>query len=103
GHVFPAGWQRDRIQHDQRDPGDQRESAAHVVGNDTVDDVEADLFTVRQDEGRAPQHDPEPAQDAQLLGPGEGPVEDVAGNDLNDEAGEHGRYQDDRDVLCAPV
>ena len=73
-----------------------------------VDDVEADLVPFAQDEGGAPQRAPDPAQHADLVGPAERIVEDVARDDLEDEAQEHrqqqqrGRYSPRAGAASAP-
>ena len=66
-----------------------------------VDDVEADLVVVRQHERRAPQHDPHPAEDGDLVGPAERLVQQVAKYDLQQERDEHQRHQHDGDVVGA--
>jgi hypothetical protein len=95
--------QRDGEQHDDGDAGDDSEDAAHLLAGRAVDDVEADLVLLAQDEGRAPQGAPDPAQHAGLVGPAERIIEDVARRDLQDETQEHRQEQQGGDILRAPA
>jgi hypothetical protein len=99
GDVVPRRRQRQRHQHDERDARDDGEDAARRRGDDVVDDVEADLVGIGDDERSTPQHQPDPAQHRHLLGPAERLVEDVAERDLQQERSEHRRDQHDRDVV----
>ena len=96
-HVLPGGGQRPREQHDQRDAADQRERPLHRRPHGAIDDVEAHLLAVGEDERRRPQHHPHPAEDRDLLGPAERAIEHVAKEDLQQEAHEHRRDERDGD------
>ena len=67
----------------------------------TIDYVEAHLVFFAQDECGAPQGAPDPTEDADLVRPAERLVEDIARNDLENEAQKHGNQQQRGDVLRA--
>ena len=91
--------QGDAIEDDQRETRDHRENAAHAFGDVAVEDVEADLIVLGKHERGSPQHAPHPAQNAELLGPSDGIVEDISEQDLDEKAGEHCRQQKRGNVL----
>ena len=64
-----------------------------------IDQVEADLLGLGDDESRAPEHQPEPGDDGELRCPADREIEQVAEDDLDDEGEEHRGEQHRRDEL----
>src|SRR3546814_4304329 len=67
------------------------------------DQVEADLRVLPQDPGGPPQHHPDPQDVADLAGPPDRQVQQVAERDLQQKGGKHRRQHRRQDVLGAAV
>ena len=61
-HVVPGGRQRYEKEHDDREAGRRRKGPSGTPGDQPVDDVEPDLVLIRENESRAPQHQPIPSR-----------------------------------------
>ena len=71
------------------------------VAHGAIDDVEPDFLALGDDEGGAPQHQPDPQNDADLMGPANRQVQRIPEDDLEEEGGEHRREHGGSHVLGA--
>ena len=65
-----------------------------------IDHVELDLIAIVENEGRAPEHKPQPSCEADLESPANRIVEDVTAHDLQEKGAENNGEQGRRHIVC---
>src|SRR4029077_18916674 len=84
-------------------PGNDGEDATRPGARRAVDEVETDLIPLAQNKDGTPQGAPNPAHDADFVGPTQRIVEDVAADDLQNKAQEHCQQQQRGNIFCPPA
>src|SRR5690606_24572663 len=102
-NVVDDSRQGEREERDQRQAAEEDHAAANIRAHRAIENIEADFLAVSYNEGGAEQHHPEPHHHADLMGPANGQVEEIAEDNLDDEDDEHGRQHGREQIFGARI